>query len=92
VVAGATEVADGPVENECELLITDELVASADEKTLRAFVVVGASNDITVRSVVDEQGVRAQERMVRALMLPVLVLVGLEREAEGHSLDSVPQT
>ncbi|KAH9825773.1 hypothetical protein Tdes44962_MAKER03984 [Teratosphaeria destructans] len=67
----------------------DGNVSAADNKTLTAFVVVGCECDDVRVSSVDAvgQGVRAQERMVRALVVPeMLVLVRLDCEAEEHSL------
>lgn len=61
-------------------------MASADDSTVSALVVVcsGDRVDVTVRKVV--QGVNAQERIVRALVVPVLVLGGFDRAASEHSL------
>ena len=67
-----------------------ELVATADNNTLNAFVVRGA--ETTVLKVEVVQGVSAHERTVRAFVVAELpVLVGIEREASGHSL-AVPQS
>jgi len=64
-------------------------VACADNNTLSAFVVCACNDaeDATVRKVVEVvQGVSAQERTVRALIVPVLVLEGLDEAASEHSL------
>ena len=73
-----------------------ELVASAEDNTLTAFVVDGADcDDHTVRKVegmTERQGVSAQERIVRAFVVGegklVLVLGGFDNAAAEHSLFS----
>lgn len=70
---------------------TDKFVATADDRTLRALVVVvcGGDDDVALRGVgvVVVQGVSAQERTVRALIvLSVLVLGGFDKAAAEHSL------
>ena len=54
---------------------------------LSALVVVGCVVDKMTRGIrVAVQGCSAQERTVRALMVPVLVLGGFDKAAAEHSL------